>query len=213
MADATELRGRLAHVYWLGGGSGAGKSTIARKLAQRHGLTLYSTDDVMAEHAQRCTGQDCPLLDAFKKMDMDERWAMQSPEVMLETFPWFKGEGFHLIVEDLLALPEDEPVIVEGFRLLPGCVRPLLAAPETALWLIPTPQFRAAAFQSRGTLWTIANKTSHPEHALQSLLERDAMFTRRLQEDAAAAGLSAIQVDTDMTEEALEDMVEARFRL
>jgi adenylylsulfate kinase-like enzyme len=29
-ADATELPARLRHVFWIGGGSGAGKSTIAR---------------------------------------------------------------------------------------------------------------------------------------------------------------------------------------
>jgi predicted kinase len=46
------LRERLRHVYWVGG-SGAGKSTIVRRLAARHGLRLYATDDVMANHARR----------------------------------------------------------------------------------------------------------------------------------------------------------------
>ncbi|RZS43701.1 hypothetical protein EV193_102682 [Herbihabitans rhizosphaerae] len=32
------LAERLRHVYRIGGGSGAGKSTIARRLADRHGL-------------------------------------------------------------------------------------------------------------------------------------------------------------------------------
>jgi predicted kinase len=40
------LRARLRHVYWIGGGSGAGKSTIARRVASRHGLRVYATDDV-----------------------------------------------------------------------------------------------------------------------------------------------------------------------
>lgn len=53
--DAAALRARLRHVYWLGGGSGAGKSTIARRVAAEHGLHLYSTDDVMPEHASRST--------------------------------------------------------------------------------------------------------------------------------------------------------------
>ena len=38
-------------------------------------------------------------------MDMDERWVNRSPETMLETFHWFHGEGFDLIVDDLLRLP------------------------------------------------------------------------------------------------------------
>jgi adenylate kinase family enzyme len=38
-------------IYWIGGGSGAGKSTVARLIAARRGLRLYATDDVMADHA------------------------------------------------------------------------------------------------------------------------------------------------------------------
>jgi 2-phosphoglycerate kinase len=44
------LRARLRHVYWIGGGSGAGKSTIARRVAGRHGLRVYATDDAMRDH-------------------------------------------------------------------------------------------------------------------------------------------------------------------
>jgi adenylylsulfate kinase-like enzyme len=39
-ADAAALRAQLRHVYWIGGGSGAGKSVIAGRLAARHGLRL-----------------------------------------------------------------------------------------------------------------------------------------------------------------------------
>jgi adenylate kinase family enzyme len=88
-ADAATLRARLRDVYWIGGGSGAGKSTIARRVATRHGLHLYATDDVMSDHASRSTPEDSPFLSEFKAMDMDERWVNRSPETMLETFHWF----------------------------------------------------------------------------------------------------------------------------
>jgi hypothetical protein len=68
---------------------------------------------------------------------------------MLETFHWFRGEGFGLIVEDLLRLGRDPGVIAEGFRLLPRLVKPLLAVPGHAAWLLPTPEFRRAAFGRR----------------------------------------------------------------
>jgi adenylylsulfate kinase-like enzyme len=74
------LRARLRHVRWIGGGSGAGKSTIARRLADRAGLRLYSTDDVMADHARRSTPEDSPFLSEFAAMDMDDRWLRRSPE-------------------------------------------------------------------------------------------------------------------------------------
>ncbi|WP_260723221.1 AAA family ATPase [Dactylosporangium roseum] len=198
--DPGSLRERLRHVYWIGGGSGAGKSTVARRLAERHGLVHYSTDAVMRDHAGRSTPGDSPHLHGFMAMDMDERWVHRSPEIMLETFHWYRGEGFGLIVEDLLRLPAGPPVVAEGFRLLPGLVRSLLAGPGHAVWLLPTPGFRRAAFDSRGSLWEIAGRTGDPERALHNLLERDRMFTDRLRVETRQLGLPAIEVDTTTTE-------------
>ena len=71
-----------SNIYWLGGGSGAAKSTIARRLAQKHGMIFYGTDEAMRSHGERATPEECPHLDAFRKMTMDERWADRAPEVM-----------------------------------------------------------------------------------------------------------------------------------
>lgn len=191
---------QLRRVYWIGGGSAAGKSTIARRIAAEHGLQLYSTDDAMADHAKRSTPVDCPLLHEFMAMDMDERWLNRSPNDMLETFHWFRGEGFSMIVEDILPLSKEPGVIVEGFRLLPHLVKPLLAVRSHAVWLIPTPEFRQAVIASRGgPQWGFIGKTSNPEKALRNLLERDAMFTQRLYEEAQRLELNTIAVDTTMT--------------
>jgi hypothetical protein len=206
--DAAE---RLRHVLWLGGGSGAGKSTIARRLAARHGLRLYATDDAMADHARRAAARDCPLLAEFAAMDMDERWVSRSPQVMLETFHWFRGEGFGLITEDLLRLAGEPRVIAEGFRLLPRLVQPLLAGPDQAVWLLPTPGFRRAAFARRGS--PVAGKTSDPGRALRNLLERDRLFTERLSEETKRLRLPVIEVDAALTEDDLAARVTEAFGL
>lgn len=209
----STLRERLRHVYWIGGGSGAGKSTIARRLAARYGLQMYATDDVMADHARRSTPADSPFLSEFTGMDMDGRWVSRSPEEMLETFHWFRGEGFGLIVDDLLRLQAPPAVIAEGFRLLPDLVWPLLAVPSRAVWLIPTPAFRRAAFESRGSLWEIARKTSDPDRALRNLLDRDRMFTRRLCGEAKRLGLRLIEVGTTISEDELAEQVAGALEL
>jgi 2-phosphoglycerate kinase len=209
--DAAALRARLQHVYWIGGGSGAGKSTIARRIAAQHGLHVYSTDEVMPDHASRSTPEDAPYLNRFKTMDMDERWVNRSPVIMLETFHWFRGEGFGLIVEDLLRLLADTGVIAEGFRLLPYLVKPLLAEPGHAVWLLPTPEFRRAAFDRRG--WEIPRKTSDPELAQRNLLERDRIFTDRLVDETKRLELPVIKIDTAMNEGELDRQVTQAFGL
>ncbi len=201
------------NIFWLSGGSGAGKSTIARRLAQKHGMVLYSSDETMASHAKRCSPEECPQLEEFKKMTMDERWVERSPEVMLDTFHWFNGEAFRFILDDLATLAERTRVIVEGFRLLPHLLKPHLASPRHAVWLIPTADFRRSAFESRGTLWNIANETSQPEVALQNLLKRDHLFSQRLERDVSTLGLKMIAVDGRFSEDDLLGAVEAHFAI
>jgi hypothetical protein len=96
---------------------------------------------------------------------------------------------------------------------VPRLVKPLLADPGRAVWLLPTPAFRRAAFDSRGTLWEIARKTSDPHRALANLLKRDGMFTERLDHEARRLDLRVIAVDTPMTEAALADQVTEAFGL
>lgn len=197
-------------MYWIGGGSGAGKSTVARGLAARYGMRVYATDEVMGDHARRSTPEDAPYLAEFIGMDMDERWLNRSPETMLETFHWYRGEGFGLIVDDLRE--PGTPVVAEGFRLLPELVMRYAAAGH-AVWLLPTPEFREVALESRGSTWSIAGNTSDPPRALRNLLTRDRMFTDRLTAQVRDLGLPTVEVDGTRTEDQLVDRVADLFRL
>jgi hypothetical protein len=176
LGDHVEtLPDRLRHVRFIGGGSGSGKSTVARRLSAERGLRLHQVEPLSV--CRRTTPADAPLLQAFLAMDMDERWLSRPPDVMRATFHGFQGEGFWLLIEDLLTLPTSPPILVEGFTLLPRLVAPLLTHPHQAVWFIATPEFRRAAFESRGSTYDIPRKTSDPERALEKLLERDRLFT------------------------------------
>ncbi len=211
--DIREEQARLQHVYWIGGGSGAGKTTIARRIAAEHGLGLYSTDDVMADHARRSSPADAPYLSQFVAMDMDDRWVNRTPQAMLETFHWFRGEGFGLIIEDLLRMPSGTGLVAEGFRLLPHLVQPLLTERCHAVWLLPTPDFRTAAFDSRTVGWDIPSKTSNPDRARQNLFDRDRMFTDHLRAETKYLGLPVIEVHGAMTVDDLAAAVSRAFGL
>jgi hypothetical protein len=194
LASGNRAGAGLQHVRWIGGGSGAGKSTVARQRAADHGLRLYHTEP-FSKFVARADPGATPLLHGFMAMDMDERWVNRPPEVMLQTFHGFQGEGFDLVLDDLRALPPDPPVLAEGFSLLPRLVAPLLSRPRQAVWLLPTPEFRRAAFDSRGSTWTIPNKTSDPQRALANLLVRDRLFTEELRAQARASQLQTVDVD------------------
>jgi len=77
----------------------------------------------------------------------------------------------------------------------------------------PTPEFRRAALESRGGLWSIAGKTTDPDRALANLLERERMFTARMVTDAERLGLPIITVDATMSEGELTERVSAAVGL
>jgi hypothetical protein len=195
----------LAHVRWIGGGSGAGKSTVAAALAARHGLHAYHVER-WTEFLTRTTPATAPLLHAFAAMAPDERWLGRSPREMYDTFHGFQGECFDLVLEDLAALAP-APALAEGFSLLPRLVMPLLSNPAHAVWLLPTPAFRRAAFDARGSTWTIAGKTTDPPRALENLLARDALFTDELRRQSEAARARTLTVDGSLDVEATTRLV------
>jgi hypothetical protein len=89
VGTAGVLAARLLARWW----QRRGKSTVAGRIAADHRLKVYATDDVMSDHARRAPDEGAPYLSQFKSSDMDERWVKRSPETMLETFHWFRGEG------------------------------------------------------------------------------------------------------------------------
>ena len=200
------------HVRWIGGGSGAGKSTVAQILADQFDLTVYSTDDAIGRHTARL-GAASPLLTQFLAMSMDERWLTREPKVMLDTFPWFANETFESVLDDLSEPSTPSPILAEGFRLSPGLVAPVLGEPWQAVWLIPTEDFRRAAFTQRPPSRQFWQRTSDPARALEQLLQRDALFTTRVRDEARALGLTVVAVDGSRGAEELATDLADRFRL
>lgn len=201
-------------MWWIGGGSASGKSTVAALLADRHGMTVYSSDDTMLDHAGRTDADSTPALHRFLSMTMDERWLGQTPDEMVATFHWFRGEAFDCVVEDVNEIAASgSRVVAEGFRLLPRLVAPLLRSSDQAVWLLPTPEFRRQALEARGSTWDIAGRTSDPDQALARLLARDALFTEHLRDEVTRLGLQAIDVDGTEGIAQIADRVEGLFGL
>src|SRR5688572_32669838 len=106
----NDLRAALAHVYWIGGAPDAGKTTVARLLAKRHGMRLYVLDASTRAHAERATPAAQPELSAFLGLTMDERWVDRTPRVMADQTLRISAERFALALEDLLALPSEQAI-------------------------------------------------------------------------------------------------------
>ncbi len=146
-------------------------------------------------------------------MDMDERWVNRSPGTMLETFHWFPGRGLRPDRRGSAAHAGADWRDRRGVPAAAHLVKPLLAEFGHAVWLLPTPEFRSAAFGNRAAVWDIPRKAGKLERARRNLLERDRMFTDRLGEETKRFGLPVIEIDTAMSEDELAGQVTQAFGL
>ncbi len=212
VADNVQLRCALRHILWLGGAPDAGKTSIARLLAERHHLQVYHLDAAEAGHVARLDPTRHPAMRGWAAMTTDERWVLRPPEAIAQHTVAFGVERFALVIEDLLALPKAPPILAEGPWLFPDLVAPLLSSPRQALWLNPTEVFKRASAARRGKP-SSRGEASDPERMVRHWFVRDLMLAAYIGRRATERGLTLIEVDGVKSLDAMAAVVEAHFAL
>jgi hypothetical protein len=211
-ALTPDLRGQLRHVYWLGGSPCAGKSSVARIIAERHHLRLYSCDDHFEEHKARVDPGRQRVFASLIEITCDELW-MRPVGVQVETELGYCRDVFGLILEDLLALPSSQPLLAEGTDLLPECVAPLLSSPRHAFWLVPTIGFQYNYYSQRDWVHDILKDCSQPAKAFSNWMGRDAGFADKIEKSASNVGLPVMRVDGSLSAIEIAGIVQQSFGL
>jgi hypothetical protein len=132
----------MRHVLWIGGAPGAGKTTVARRLARRHGLRWYNADAHTWEHRDRALAAGDPAALRWEAMTPHERWVETPPAEMVDLSLTF--DRGRMIVADLRRLPVSPLIVAEGSTVLPEVVEWRVADRSRAVWLVPTPELQRA---------------------------------------------------------------------
>ncbi|MFD7645192.1 hypothetical protein ACFV4P_31580 [Kitasatospora sp. NPDC059795] len=220
---------RLAQVRWIAGGTAAGKSTAARALAEQYGVEIFNGD--RAEHSwlARCTPQRHPHLAALRGTPPGGGWEGRTPEQVFRSMAGLHGETVDFLVDDLDDLDElcercgrcgrgtaERLVVVDYFGILPDHLAPLLTRPEQAVFLLPTPEFRAEALRARYADRQRARATwgsGDPSDLLALRLARDALWDREVRRQAERHGLDVVTVDGSVPAAERTRWLAARFGL
>jgi len=159
----------MAATYWIGGGTGGGKTTAARALAARFGLRRFSIDAF--SYAYEGAGP---------RKSPDEQWLDTPPTEHARQFEEVARRMHLRTLEELASLPP-MPTLVEGPQVQPE----LVPAGDRSVFLIPTPEFQRAMLESRPM------PSSDPARALANRLARDRIYADRI----AARAPVVIEVD------------------
>lgn len=195
----------LAHVLWIGGPPGSGKTSIASRIARRHGLRLYSADTRTWAHRDRAIRDGYPAARAWEAMTPDERLVTASAAEMVElSLEYARGA---MIVDDLGGLPASPLVLAEGSPLLPDVVIPELSDLARAVWLHPTRDFQRARLEGRPP----ASAVSDPERARRNRTEVGLLLTATIARQAKERGVMVLTVDGSRPIDELVAVVEDAF--
>jgi hypothetical protein len=207
-----DVRLAFAHVLWIGGSPDAGKTSIARTLADRYGLRAYHFDRHELAHFGRLDPARHPALYTAHpdRMTSEQRWVEPSPEAMARATIASWMERFGMALDDLLALPATTPIVAEGPGFFPECVAPLIDDPCQAVWLVPSEAFKRDSVIRRGKPGT-RHETSDPERATRNLIARDLLMGEHIRRRARELGLTVYTVDGTRDLDAMTALVEAHF--
>ncbi|RSN33858.1 hypothetical protein DMC61_08605 [Amycolatopsis sp. WAC 04169] len=204
--------GTLKQALWICGGQWAGKSTVSRLLARRHGITVYHYDfhDARAHQDRRIAHRvrnGSPAEDA----DPDTVWVEPTPERMAaDTIAGFPLR-FEWALDDLRALVSGRPILAEGWGLRPELVAPLLDSPRRMIVLVPTDEFREHQLRVLPRAAAMAQRVSDPERAQRNRVARDRLVAEDAVRTAKGLGIRVLWVDGSKDAEAVADVVAEHF--
>ena len=204
--------GSLRRALWIGGGQWAGKTTVARLLAERHGLTAYHYDYHDARgHQDRWVARQVRDGGPVEEPTADERWLGATPEAMAGSALDSFRRRFEWALDDLRALASGRPLLAEGWGLRPELVAPLLDAPRRMVVMVPTPEFRAHQTRVLARAGAITAEVSDPERAQRNRLERDALIAADAVRAARERGIRVLEVDGTRDAAGVADEVAEHF--
>lgn len=168
----------VQHVLWIGGAPGSGKTTIARRLARRHGLRLYSADTQTWVHRDRALRAGVAAAERWETLVPSQRWEQSSGELLELSLHAERGS---MVLDDLECLPRSPLIVAEGSTLPAWAISSGRVKPSNAVWLLPTAEFQTAQF--------VARQTAAGPQRLYRLLAEMAQW------DAQDHGIPALTID------------------
>ncbi|OKP82537.1 hypothetical protein [Paenibacillus sp. P32E] len=185
-------------IYWIGGSSCAGKSTLAKMYAEKYELELYSCDEYFDRHLQDVSTSEYPAMHKVSTMSPNEAFYTREVQEQLSVYIQVFIEDFSFVIKDL-AKRKDKPVVVEGNQLLPSLVSAHLNEHHKAIWIIPTEQFQREQYSKREWIQGILQNTENPALAFNKWMSRDALFSEFVQKSAFELQLNVLEVDGSKT--------------
>ena len=183
-------------IYWLGGSTCAGKTTISNILSEKYGFIVYHCDEYLGKHIEKSNTQEHPNLNEVSKICWNDMLSMTIDEYLKLSIGLF-NEEFEMILEDLNKLSDGRPILVEGVGLLPELINNRISDINHAIWVVADEVFYKKHQMERKELFERTRECLNPEQALQNYLSYDLAMGKYIINSVKEFNFNVIEVKND----------------
>lgn len=199
-------------IYYLGGGTCCGKSTVTEHLRGRYGLCVYKLDDDLFDFLRRMAEEGHPLAAAELTRSPEEAW-MRDPALLCEETILLYRDMAPYWQAALAARPDDRPVLAEGAGFMPELMQAIGVPRDRYLCMAPTRSFQYDRYARRPWIDQILAGVSDREAAFRNWMERDVLFADRMMREAEALGYPTLRIDGSRSIEETAGIIAKSFHL
>ena len=178
----------MPEIYYIGGASCSGKTTLAKTLADKYDMRCFHVDDELGEFAEDAIRRECPVALKHSRMDLDSFY-MRDPEVQAEELIAFYHEIFPAVMRTIAAqFGSEESVIAEGCAFLPELMKEAGVDSGHYRCMIADESFRNEHFREREWVDFFLAECKDKEKAFSLWMQREALFAEKVRTQALALG-------------------------
>jgi len=163
-------------------------------LADKYGLQYYKLDDHLEEYVGLGAKEGNELFQKLSSMTLDETW-LRDPDIQCQEELDIYRAMFIYALRDISAMPERPPIIAEGAGFLPEIMRKMNIDAAHYICIVPSEQFQVRKYSQRTWVKDYLHDCSDSKQAFENWMQRDALFARKVSDDAERLGYCAITVD------------------
>lgn len=201
----------MCKLYLIGGGPGAGKSTVSQKIADEFGLVRWKADDFVGEHQLEAAERKYPINNYVDSLDENE----QSLELIKLTSKQelTRQEELFLIMLKELSRARPDKLLIEGNFLLPELVKKHIKDDYEAIWLVPTRGFQEKLYPKRPWAPKLLKQDTNPELTLEAWIQRDHEYNEEVKRQAEVHGFPYLIVDGNKSVDYTHEWVVEKLHL
>ena len=220
MEHNEKIKQDLQHVYWIAGGSCAGKTTVSGILAKRYGFTLYESDRYLfGDHKERATPKKYPLtfrMNTRTQKEGSAAWFWEgSPEEIMQRFIDWGQEDFEMVIEDLYNLPGNKYILVDTFAGVTELVYKI-TSPQKAIFMVAEEEFQRDVLSKRHKRYWFNESlkaSSDPKRALKNSIDFNLGLTKYVVTNVRKLGGKLIITNKNSSIEKNIEIIKDHFKL